>query len=462
MSDYYQLLQVQRNADDDTIKKAYRKLARQYHPDSNRTHFADEHMKLINAAYEVLGDPLKRRQYDERLAEVARHTVTPVATVVEEEPIPERTAVNIGLVWIGITALLIIIVFSATLYTLRESLPAISLSLLPTSVPSRLPLLLPAATPTRLLDESPTLTARATDTLAPEPTATALRPTATLPPNTPTATVARPSPTPPRPTPVPTQAAYPPPASISPDTRIVRTEQPGGPAAGGTIVVSSGDGRIKVNLLGSGTLSEGPPSWSPFGLHIVFTEFNTGNLFVLDADGGLMTRVTSDALMRDSAPVWAPVGSLIAFQSIRRDAFAAGNFGAAKVFIVDFGSKQRRQISDQPGRDLSWSPDGQWLAYDVPVGPSSTVYIVNVDRPTQQYFFPTSAVRRMAWTQDSRQLIFQATTPQGTTTVFAATTSPVNVQPLTTPVIVVSPRGVFSDSASEGDYYPPVLSTVLP
>ncbi len=63
--DYYQILGVSRDADAETIKKAYRKLARQYHPDANKNDKrAEEKFKEINEAYEVLSDPEKRRLYD--------------------------------------------------------------------------------------------------------------------------------------------------------------------------------------------------------------------------------------------------------------------------------------------------------------------------------------------------------------------------------------------------------------
>ena len=63
--DFYRVLGVSRDASDDAIKKAYRKLVFQHHPDRNpdSTH-AEAKIREINAAYEVVGDPDKRRTYD--------------------------------------------------------------------------------------------------------------------------------------------------------------------------------------------------------------------------------------------------------------------------------------------------------------------------------------------------------------------------------------------------------------
>lgn len=63
--DYYKILGVSRNADDKAIKKAYRKLARQYHPDHNPDNpTAEQRFKEINEAHAVLSDPDKRAKYD--------------------------------------------------------------------------------------------------------------------------------------------------------------------------------------------------------------------------------------------------------------------------------------------------------------------------------------------------------------------------------------------------------------
>lgn len=65
MRDPYRVLGVERSADADTIRKAYRKLARRWHPDVNRDAGASERFKEINAAYDVVGDADKRQLFDE-------------------------------------------------------------------------------------------------------------------------------------------------------------------------------------------------------------------------------------------------------------------------------------------------------------------------------------------------------------------------------------------------------------
>jgi len=64
--DYYQILGVPRGASEADIKKSFRKLAREYHPDvAKDKKKAEERFKEINEAYEVLSDPDKRKKYDE-------------------------------------------------------------------------------------------------------------------------------------------------------------------------------------------------------------------------------------------------------------------------------------------------------------------------------------------------------------------------------------------------------------
>src|SRR4051794_15103014 len=63
-TDYYKVLGVDKKASQDDIKKAYRKLARQHHPDTNKDAGAEERFKQISEAYDTLGDPEKRKKYD--------------------------------------------------------------------------------------------------------------------------------------------------------------------------------------------------------------------------------------------------------------------------------------------------------------------------------------------------------------------------------------------------------------
>ena len=68
MTDFYQTLGVGRSASHDEIRKAFRKLARQYHPDKNPGDQAsEEKFKEANEAHGTLSDPARRKQYDEML-----------------------------------------------------------------------------------------------------------------------------------------------------------------------------------------------------------------------------------------------------------------------------------------------------------------------------------------------------------------------------------------------------------
>lgn len=77
--DYYEILGLPRNAPQDDIRRAYRKLARQYHPDISTAHDAEEKFKQISEAYQVLSDPERRARYDMYGTEVPRPVGTDFA-----------------------------------------------------------------------------------------------------------------------------------------------------------------------------------------------------------------------------------------------------------------------------------------------------------------------------------------------------------------------------------------------
>ena len=74
MADYYEILEVTREATDTEIKKSYRRLAVKYHPDKNPGNAeAEEHFKQISQAYSILSDPQKRQMYDQYGEEAFTH-----------------------------------------------------------------------------------------------------------------------------------------------------------------------------------------------------------------------------------------------------------------------------------------------------------------------------------------------------------------------------------------------------
>lgn len=467
MSDYYELLHVRRDASAEEIKRSYRQLARQYHPDSNKSHIAAEHMKLLNAAYDVLGDEHKRQAYDARLAVEAAMPPEGYAYAYAAPPGYARNW-RPWLVWAGATALLVLAALTGTLFALRDQLPVIRATLLAT--PTRIPIAAATALPTWTPSPTPTATPTATATPAPTATATATRtPTAThtlVPTATPTRT-----PTPP-PTPSPSAsrvAPYPLPPLAAPGSKLVTSEATGN-AGGRDLFVGNADGTVKANLTRTDELIELSPSWSPDGARIVFAEFNSGFLYTMNADGSQRAALTDDPLLRDSNPVWSPRGSVVAYQSIRRDAYVAGNGAAARVVVIDANTRDKRLIGDQPGANLAWSPDGNLLAFQVSGRDGSVLYVYNVTGRGAPFYYYTPRIRRIAWTADSRQVVIDVVvrdsngngrlddTDRGE--IYLATLQPFSLLPLNGTLAVVSRNGRFPGPPLDGEVFPPGIYSV--
>lgn len=76
--DPYEILQVSKNAEDEVIKAAYKRLVQKYHPDVNKSHIAEEKIRDINWAYEILSDPVRKQKWDS-LPNKEAHPKKPVA-----------------------------------------------------------------------------------------------------------------------------------------------------------------------------------------------------------------------------------------------------------------------------------------------------------------------------------------------------------------------------------------------
>lgn len=90
MKDYYRILQVDRSAEQEVIDAAYRRLARKYHPDNNRSADAARRMQEINKAYEVLRDPIKRKEHDRHIGTAETHG----GGFADRAPSPPRSSVQ--------------------------------------------------------------------------------------------------------------------------------------------------------------------------------------------------------------------------------------------------------------------------------------------------------------------------------------------------------------------------------
>lgn len=67
MKNYYEILEVDKNASEEVIEKAYKTLAKKYHPDLQNNSDCQDKMRKINEAYEILSNDFKRREYDEKI-----------------------------------------------------------------------------------------------------------------------------------------------------------------------------------------------------------------------------------------------------------------------------------------------------------------------------------------------------------------------------------------------------------
>ncbi len=278
--DLYATLGVEPGATLEQIEVAYRRLARQYHPDVNPSPEAATRMRAINQAYRELRDPLRRAEYDRRRVQVGRATSAEQGAAWEKfaqwdtprhaPPAPPPAAPTWHMPSVSLSVIVgavLVLLLAGLVLVFNSSRPsATAQGVAPTTV------MAPLITTPTVGATVTTGSAQPNVALAAvEPTRTATRPaTATIPP--PTATPTRPSPTPPpsatptdlpptasptapaptgTPTPAPTRAATPPLSVMASDFYNEKET-----AAGGRKF------QIKLTILNQGPQTLGPP-WRP-------------------------------------------------------------------------------------------------------------------------------------------------------------------------------------------------------
>ncbi len=96
--DYYEILQVSPSAEPEVIEAAYRKLAQKYHPDINKSPSASDKMRKINIAHDILGDPIKKRNYDTTRPQPKDHKTSPSdkRTPAKPKPLVKPSHIRFG------------------------------------------------------------------------------------------------------------------------------------------------------------------------------------------------------------------------------------------------------------------------------------------------------------------------------------------------------------------------------
>lgn len=259
----------------------------------------------------------------------------------------------------------------------------------------------------------------------------------------------------------------PPASGLAPARRYLVAESPDGQGGLSDIFISDADGTNKLNVTRTRNVSELTPSWSPGSLYIVYSEAHSGSLAVMNTDGVQVTRLISDPLLYDLNPVWAPVGTLIAFRGVPRNLSEGRTAG---VFVMDVSTQRRQLIADRPGMDLTFSPDGKWVAYRVLQNEGFTLHLASVTGGFYNFWSTPALLRRVAWTQDAQHVVFEVflrdtnrdgrIDTQDQADLYIATLQPLEVKRLVGSVAVVSAHGRFPGPPSAGEYYPPVVSVV--